>query len=72
MLQLLKSAHPRAHALQPEKPWQWEASALQLEGNPHSPQLETAHIQQQGSREAKTNKLELRDKESHFLLKGYT
>ena len=30
----------RAHALQQEKPLQWEACALQLKSSPHLPQLE--------------------------------
>ena len=38
-LQLLKPSHPRACALQQEKPPGWEAWALQLESNPSSPQL---------------------------------
>ena len=36
VLQLLKSASPRAHALQQEKPPQWEALVLQLEKSPHN------------------------------------
>ena len=35
-----ESMHPRAHALQQEKPPQWEAQALRLESSPHSPQLQ--------------------------------
>ena len=35
---------PTAHALQQEKPLQWEAHALQR--TPHLPQLETARVQQ--------------------------
>ena len=38
--QLLKPAHPRACALQQEKPLQWEAHTPQLESNPCLPQLE--------------------------------
>ena len=34
------AANPRDCALQQEKPQQWEACAPQLEGSPHSPQLE--------------------------------
>ena len=37
---LLKPEYPRAYALQPEKPPQWEAQALQPESSPCSPQLE--------------------------------
>ena len=36
LLQLLKSAHPRACAPQQEKPQQWNICALQLEERPHS------------------------------------
>ena len=36
---------PRAHALQQEKPPQWEAQATQLENNPCSLHLEKAHTQ---------------------------
>ena len=35
--QLLKPTHPKACALQQEKPLKWEAQALQLESSPHSP-----------------------------------
>ena len=45
--QLLKPTHPRAHALQQEKPPQWEAHIQQLETNPCLPQIEKAHVQQQ-------------------------
>ena len=38
--QLLKAAHPGAHALQREKPPHWEACAWKLESSPWSPQLE--------------------------------
>ena len=40
VLQLQKPMHPRACALQPEKPLQWEAGIRGLESNPYSPQLE--------------------------------
>ena len=40
ILQLLNPAHPRACALQREKPPQWEAHTLQLEGSPYLLQLE--------------------------------
>ena len=40
--QLLKPTPPRAHALQQEKPPQWEAHTPPLERSPHSPQLEKA------------------------------
>ena len=39
-----------AHALQQEKPPQWDAHALQLESSPHLPQLEIACMQQQRPR----------------------
>ena len=40
--------HFRAHALQQEKPLQWEDSALKLESGPppRSLQLQKAHMQQ--------------------------
>ena len=44
--QLLKSACPRAPALQQEKPLQWEACAPQLESSPCLPQLEKTWEQQ--------------------------
>ena len=47
ILQLLKPIHPRTHALQQEKPLQWEAHILQLKNSPCSPQLEKACMQQQ-------------------------
>ena len=40
MLQLLKLTLPRAHALQQEKPQQWEIYALRLESSPYLLQLE--------------------------------
>ena len=40
--QLLKCVCPRTHALQQEKPPQWEVHTLQLERSPCSPQLKTA------------------------------
>ena len=43
---------PQAHALQQEKPLQWEDGAAQLESSLHSPQLEKAHTQQQRSSRA--------------------
>ena len=46
VLQLLKPADPRAHALQQEKPPQWETRTPQLESRPHSLQLEKACVQQ--------------------------
>ena len=46
VLQLLKPAGPRAHALQQEKPPQWETRTPQLESRPHSLQLEKACVQQ--------------------------
>ena len=36
----IEACAPRAHALQQEKPLQWEVYALQLESNPRRPQLE--------------------------------
>ena len=41
-----------AHALQHEKPLQWEAHALQLKSSRNSLQLGKAHAQQQSPREA--------------------
>ena len=38
--QLLKPTHPGVHALQHEKPSQWQACTPQLESSPRSPQLE--------------------------------
>ena len=55
MSQLLSLCH-RAHALQQEKPQQWEARAHQLESGPCSLQLEKAHEQQQRSSTAQINK----------------
>ena len=52
MPQLL-SPHPRAYALQQEKPLQWEDPTLQLERNPPSSQLEKAHVQQRRPSAAK-------------------
>ena len=46
---------PKACALQQEKPLQWEACTLQLERNPCSPQLETAHTQQERASAAKND-----------------
>ena len=40
---LLRPEHPRDHALQQEKPLQWEAQASQSESSFCSPQLEKAH-----------------------------
>ena len=44
--QLLEPASSRVHALQPEKPPQWEARAPQLGSSLGSPQLEKGHAQQ--------------------------
>ena len=46
VLQLLKPADPRAHALQQEKPLQWQTRTPQLESRPHSLQPEKARVQQ--------------------------
>ena len=43
----------RVRALQQEKPLQWEAHLPQLESRPCSPQLKTAHAQQQRSSAAR-------------------
>ena len=51
--QLLKPKHPRARALQQEKPPQWEANTPQLESSPHFPQLEKKPVQQQRPSTAK-------------------
>ena len=45
--QLLKPSHPTAHALQQEKPLQWEAYAPQLESSHHLLEPEKASKQQQ-------------------------
>ena len=42
-----RACMPRAHALQQEKPPQWEALALQRHSGHRLPQLEKAHEQQQ-------------------------
>ena len=52
-LPLLKPACPGAHALQPEKPPQWEAHTPQLESCPQLLQLEKAFTQQQRPSTAK-------------------
>ena len=39
-LQLLRPTYPRTHAVQQEKPLQWETLTLQLESSPCSPQLD--------------------------------
>ena len=49
----LLSLSSRGCELQQEKPLQQEARMLQLEGSPHSPQLEKACTQQQRPSEAK-------------------
>ena len=46
MQQLLKTIGPRASALPQEKPFRWEAHALQLESSPCSLLLEKAHTEQ--------------------------
>ena len=45
--QLLKPVCPRACALKPENPLEWEAYALQIESSPPVPQLEKKPQQQQ-------------------------
>ena len=52
---LLKPAHPRACALQQEKPPQWEACAPKLETSPGLSQLEKGCVQQQRPSVAKKN-----------------
>ena len=54
--QLLKPKHPRARALQQEKPPQSEAHALPRESSPHLLQLEKACAQQWRPSKAKENK----------------
>ena len=56
-MKLLKSTHPRAHALQQKKPPQWEACTPQLESIPHLLQLEKALIQQQRPRTTKNKSM---------------
>ena len=46
---------PKAHAPQQEKPLQWEAQASQLEGSPHTQQLEKAHEQEKRPSTTKNN-----------------
>ena len=46
--QLLKPSRPRAHVPQQKKPLQIEAHTPKLESNACSPQLEKAHMQQEG------------------------
>ena len=53
--QLLKPPHPRACALQQEKPLQWEAHAPQLESSPCSPQLETSLRSDKGPAQPEIN-----------------
>ena len=50
---LLKATHPRTHALQKQKPSQWEAHAPQWESSLHSLQLEEKPAQQQRPSTAK-------------------
>ena len=62
---LLKPEHPRARALQQEKPLQWEAQVSQLESSHRSPQLQKTHaaIKTQYSQKifvGLTNKLDLK------------
>ena len=53
--QLLKPMNPRSHALQQEKPLQWEACTLQLESSPHSPQLEKSSCSNRDPAQPKIN-----------------
>ena len=48
-----EAREPRAHALQQEKPPQWEAGALQQRVGPRSLQLEKAYAQQRRPNAAK-------------------
>ena len=50
------SLSPRVHALQQEKPLQWEAYTLKLKRSPHSPQLEKARAKQWKRSTAKIRK----------------
>ena len=56
VLQLLTSLHPRAHALQQEKP-QWEARTPQLERGPRLSQLEKSLCSNTDSAQPKINKV---------------
>ena len=53
--QLLKPWGPRAHAMQQEKPLQWEAH-VQLGSRPHSPQLEKSLWSNKDPEQPKINK----------------
>ena len=54
---LLKPKHPRARALQQEKPLQWEAFTLQLQSNPSSQQLGKSPPSNEDSAQPKINKI---------------
>ena len=56
-LEPIESCCPRAHALQQEKPQQWEAHAVQWTAGPSLLQLEKAHTQQRKPSTAKINKI---------------
>ena len=58
--QLWRPLHARAHALQQEKPLQWEAWTLQTESSPHPQQLEKAHAQQKNTVQPKINKQKIK------------
>ena len=72
VLQLLKPAHPRACALQQEKPPQWEAHAPQLENSPCSRQLrESPHAATKTHHSQKTiRNLQKRKRAVRFQILG--
>ena len=58
--QLLKPTHPKACALQQEKPPQWKVRALQLESWPHLPKFEKGPHSSEDPAEPKKEKENLK------------
>ena len=61
--------HPRAHALEQEKPPQWEARILKAESSPL--QLEKAQVYKEDPAQPKINKLKRKKKLKNYVLKKY-
>ena len=67
VLQLLKPTHPKAHAVQQEKP-PWETHALQPETCPHLLQLEKARAKQQKPSTAKIKNKQATPQKKKWLI----
>ena len=71
VLQLLKPACPRTHALQKGRPPKWEAYALQVERSPQSPQLQKSPRSHEDPVQPKINKTSKQTENTCLLSHGF-